>query len=48
LLKALSEAKNPDINLKEMGNHNLKLAESLGWDRIASLTREVYEQCLGD
>jgi glycosyltransferase involved in cell wall biosynthesis len=48
LLKALSQITTYHVNLEKMGNHNLKLAESLDWDRIANLTREVYEQCLGD
>jgi len=47
LLKALEASTTPNVNLKEMGNHNLKIAENLSWDNIAKLTCEVYKQCLG-
>lgn len=42
LLKALQNLSNRD--LQKMGEHNLRIAEKLNWEKIAERTRNVYQR----
>lgn len=41
MLKALNEN---NVDLENMGKHNLEIAEQLSWDNIAKKTCDIYEQ----
>jgi len=43
LLEALRHAL--DVDLVNMGSHNLEVAKQLNWDEIAKQTYEIYREC---
>ena len=46
LLNAMRRAIGRRADLSAMGEHNRRLTAPWGWDRIAGLTLDVYEQCV--